>query len=282
MRRARALLGTYVEIAAEGLPGAALVRAVNAAFDAVELVQKLMSFHDPESNLTSLNRRAAIEPVEVHLWTARVIRHALALFHATDGLFDCAVGSELLRWELLPDHGFAHARTGRLSAVRFVDDNRIVFDTAIAIDLGGIAKGFAVDRAVAVLRRHGVCSAVVSAGGDLRVFGTEAHPIYIRDPLDSAVVRQAGLLQNGAIATSSAAATIKFVGGSEVSALVSPQTRQPLLDRNAYSVIARTCVVADALTKVLAQVGNTDAPCFRRLGATGLITIPTGAKPLAA
>jgi len=271
-----------VEIAVEGLPDSALDRAVNAAFSAVELVQRLMSFHDPDSDLSSLNRHAAIETVEVHPWTARVIRRALAFFHATDGLFDCAIGSELMCWELLPDHGFGAAQSGRLSAVRFVSDNRIVFDAPIVIDLGGIAKGFAVDRAIAVLRRHGVRTAVVNAGGDLRVFGHEPYPIYIRDPLDPSVIRQAGLLRNGAIATSSAMETLKVLSGAKVSALVSAATREPLIDHNAYSVIAATCVVADALTKVLAQVRKSDAPCLRRLGATGLITIPAIAQPIAA
>ncbi len=277
MRRARPLLGTVVEIAAEGLPDSSLDRAVNAAFSAVELVHRLMSFHDPESDLSWLNRRAAIEPVEVHPWTAGVIRRALALFHATDGLFDCAIGAELLRWELLPDHGLAGARSGKLSAVRFMSKHRIMFDAPVAIDLGGIAKGFAVDRAVAVLRRHGVPTAVVNAGGDLRGFGQTAHPIHIRDPLDPSVIRHAGSLRNGAIATSSATETLAVVSKRKVSALVSATTREPLTDCNAYSVIAATCVVADALTKVLAQVKRTDTPCFQRLGATGLITIPAGA-----
>lgn len=280
MRRARPLLGTTVEIFADGQPQALLDRAVTAAFSAIELVQKRMSFHDPDSDLTLLNRRAAIEPVGVHPWTARVIRCALRLFHATDGLFDCAIGSELLRWGLLPDHGFAGVRSCRLSAVRFVAKNRIIFDAPIAIDLGGIAKGFAVDRAVALLRRAGVRTAVVNAGGDLRVFGDEAHPIYIRDPV-CAAPRPAGLLQNGAIATSSAEQTRKVIRGAAVSALVSAVTREPIVDRNAYSVIATTCVVADTLTKVLAQVRRTDAPCLHRLGATGLITAPAGAEPSA-
>jgi thiamine biosynthesis lipoprotein len=296
MRRARPLLGTCVEITAEPPPcpppqagkgksihpppltdedregGSALDRAANAAFDAVELVQRLMSFHEPESDLSRLNRRAAIEPVNVHPWTARVIGRALALFYATDGLFDCAIGAELLRWQLLPDHDFALMRTGRSSAIRFVSKNRIAFDAPIVIDLGGIAKGFAVDRAVAALRRHGVRRGVVNAGGDLRVFGQVAHPVHIRDPRDPRVLRHAGWLRNGAIATSSAAQTLKVAHGREVSALVSAATREPLVDRAAYSVVAATCVVADALTKVLAQVKNTDIPCFRRLGAIGLIT----------
>jgi FAD:protein FMN transferase len=279
MRRARPVLGTLVEIAAEGSPGPSLDRAINAAFGAVELVHRLMSFHDPESDLSRLNQRAAIEPVEVHPWTARVIRRALALFHATDGLFDCAIGAELLRWELLPDHGLAGARSGKLSAVRFISKDRIMVDAPVAIDLGGIAKGFAVDRAIAVLRRHGVATAVVNAGGDLRGFGQTAHPIHIRDPLDPAVLRHAGSLRNGAIATSSAAETLTIVRNRKVSALVSATTREPLTDCNAYSVIAATCVVADALTKVLAQVKRTDAPCLARLGATGLITRPAGGNP---
>jgi FAD:protein FMN transferase len=279
MIRARPLLGTYVEVTAEGLPHSLLDRAVNAAFDAVELVQKLMSFHDPESDLSRLNRLAAIEPIEVHPWTVRVIGHALALYYATDGLFDCTIGAELLGWDLLPDHGFAHVQSGPSSAIQIVSKNCIVFQAPVAIDLGGIAKGFAVDRAIAVLRGHGVRTAIVNAGGDLRAFGAEARLIHIRDPLDRAATRPAGFLSNGAIATSSAAETLKVVHGTRVSALVHAETREPITDCNAYSVIAPSCAVADALTKVLAQIKQTDIPCFRHLGATGFITVP--ANPLA-
>lgn len=280
MIRARPLLGTYVEVTAEGLPQPRLDRAVNAAFDAIELVQKLMSFHDPGSDLSRVNRLAAIEPVDVHPWTARVISRALALHRATDGLFDCTVGAELLRWDLLPDHGFAHVQSGRSSAIAMVATNRIALLAPVAIDLGGIAKGFAVDRAIAVLRRHGVRTAVVNAGGDLRAIGPEPRLIHIRDPLDRATARPAGLLANGAIATSSPAETLKISRGSRVSALICAQTREPITDCNAYSVLAPTCCVADALTKVLAQVKHSDIPCFRRLGATALITAP--ANPAAA
>src|SRR5258706_11734895 len=160
MRRARPLLGTLVEIAAEGLPDSSLDHAANAAFSAVELVHKLMSFHDPDSDLSRLNRRAAIEPVEVHPWTAGVIRRALALFHATDGLFDCAIGAELMRWELLPDHGLAGARSGKLSAVCLVSNDSILFDPPVAIYLGGIPKGLTADRSGAVLGRPGVPTAL--------------------------------------------------------------------------------------------------------------------------
>jgi FAD:protein FMN transferase len=270
MRRQRPLLGTFVEIDAEGLPGHELERAVEAAFAAVALVGRLMSFHDPDSDLSAINRAAAVAPVAVHPWTARVISRALALHRATDGLFDCAIASELVRWNLLPDHGPV-AATATMAAARLLRDNQIMFETPLTLDLGGIAKGFAVDRAVAVLRRHGVRAAVVNAGGDLRAIGPPV-PIHLRDPVDPSAVRFAGMLQNGAIATSSAAATLTRFGSGQVSALVRAPTRRPIIDRDAFSVIAGSCMVADALTKVLAQLRQPDAACFRRLGAVGFIT----------
>ncbi len=173
-----------------------------------------------------------------------------------------------MRWKLLPDHP-AGPVTGPATkaAVRLLPGNRVTFDTPLALDLGGIAKGFAVDRAVAVLRRHGIRAAVVNAGGDLRAIGP-AVPIHLRDPVDPSAVRFAGML------TSSAAATLTRVGAGLVSALVRAPARQPIIDCDAYSVIAGSCTVADALTKVLAQSRQPGAPCFARLGAIGFITPP--------
>jgi thiamine biosynthesis lipoprotein len=273
MRRARPLLGTYVEIEAEGLLDAALQSAIEAAFEAVELTQNLMSFHDPDSDLSRLNRRAPFEPVKAHPWTERVLRRAMSLFLATDGLFDCAVGYELARWGLLPNAGLGRIESGSLADVRISPDGRVEFAARIALDFGGVAKGFAVDRAIAVLRRHGVRRAMVNAGGDMRVIGEE-RLIYIRHPATPGLLSPAGLLRNGAIATSGAAATRKRMGGREVSALVSSRTRAALIDDAGYSVAAPTCLVADALTKVLAQVKRTDAIYFKRFGAMALITPP--------
>jgi thiamine biosynthesis lipoprotein len=274
MRRQRPLLGTFVEIDAEGSPGRQLERAIDAAFAAVALVGRLMSFHDPDSDLSAINRAAAVAPVAVHPWTARVISRALALHRATDGLFDCAIASELVRWKLLPDHPVGPV-TGpaTMTALRLLPGNRVGFDMPLALDLGGIAKGFAVDRAVAALRRHGIRAAVVNAGGDLRAIGP-AVPIHLRDPVDPSAVRFAGMLQNGAIATSSAAATLTRFGAGQASALVRARTRRPIVDCDAYSVIAGSCMVADALTKVLAQSRQPGAPCFARLGAVAFITPP--------
>jgi thiamine biosynthesis lipoprotein len=267
---------------ADGIAEGALERAVNAAFAAVTLVHRLMSFHEPDSDLSRLNRNAATEPVAVHPWTAAVLRWARMLFHATDGLFDCAVGHDLAGLGLLPAHDLGPGEAGDFSAVKLLPGNRFAFAARIALDLGGIAKGFAVDRAIAVLRAHGVREALVNAGGDLRVIGRTAQPIYIRHPTEPSHLVLAGSLQNGAIATSSPVATLNVVGGREASALIAAPTRTPIVERASYSVVAPTCVVADALTKVLAQVGRADAPYFERFGASAIIIPASAAERKAA
>jgi len=269
MRRSRPLLGTFVEVEASGLAEPALERAVTRAFDAIERVHRLMSFHDPESDISRLNRHAAFSPVTVDPWTAKVLRKARVLFEATDGLFDCAVGYEAIQRGLLPSQDLRHVERGTFSAVEFLADNRVRFSAPIALDLGGIAKGFAVDRAIAVLRAQGVGEALVNAGGDMRVMGGTAQPVYIRCPGANGHVVQAGLLRNAAIATSSAAATQRK---GNVQRLGSPASATSPAEESAYSVVAPTCLLADALTKVLLQVGNSGTCYFAKFGATAFVT----------
>jgi thiamine biosynthesis lipoprotein len=271
MRRARPLLGTYVDIEATGCPDPVLARAVNAAFAAVARVHRLMSFHEAGSDVSRLNRHAACEPVSVDGWTATVLRQARRFFEATDGLFDCAVGHELMQRGLLPSQDLDQVERGSFSAVELLPGNRVRFSARIAIDLGGIAKGFAVDRAIATLRGHGVREAVVNAGGDMRVMGQTPRPIHVRCPIDDPCLVPAGLLQNGAMATSSAMTTV-VKGGPKLAGRSGSMRGASGLDRKAYSVVAPTCLLADALTKVLVQVGDIDADYFGRFGASAFIT----------
>jgi len=272
MRRARPLLGTYVEIEASGAAAPVLERAVAAAFEAVARVHRLMSFHDAGSDAARLNRRAAYGSVSVDRWTATVLHRARRLFEAIHGLFDCAVGHELMQRGLLPLLHLAQVEPGTFAAVELLPDNRVRFSARIAIDLGGIAKGFAVDRAIATLRGHGVREAVVNAGGDMRVMGETAQPIHIRCPAEDDCLVPAGLLQNGALATSNSLATVAR-GQAQFSRRSAPaRSGATGADRNAYSVVAPTCLLADALTKVLVQVGDIDADYFRHFGACAFIT----------
>lgn len=271
MKRARPLLGTIVAIEVDDTGPTIAERAIAAAFDAVALVQRLMSFHDAASDIGRINREAFRASVSVHPWTARVLRQAQAFHSSSEGLFDCAVGFELMRRELLPPGDLDHVSAGDFNAVRLLADRYVRLTAPVAIDLGGIAKGFAVDRAIAALRASGIRNATVNAGGDLRVMGDVDQTIYVHVP--GGGLRPAGYLRNGAIASSSSAATVSRSGATRSSGSGT--------DGRTYSVVAQHCIVADALTKILVQTNEPEHPCFARFGATAFIS-GEEAKPRAA
>jgi thiamine biosynthesis lipoprotein len=103
IRRARPLLGTFVEITAAHAP--ALEAAVEAAFAAVATVHRLMSFHEPDSDVGRLNRHAAADAVRIHDWTYEVLEVALDIHHCSGGTFDITVAPALQALGLLPRDG---------------------------------------------------------------------------------------------------------------------------------------------------------------------------------
>ncbi len=266
-------MGTFVEIAILDAGGSRDAgAAVQTAFAAVERVASSMSFHDAASDLSRLNRRAHAGPVRVDPWTMQVLRLARALFDATDGRFDCTVGFDLVDAGLLPAHGprIASRERASFADVSLQDDDTVRFARPLAIDLGGLAKGFAVDRAVDVLRSHGVASAVVNAGGDLRVLGSTPVPIHVRRLDPTPTLHYAGTLADGAFASSSA-----YRPGVDTaqcpSALIDTAGGRPIDGRRTYSVVAPTCAIADGLTKALASAGRLDDRCREAFGAVPMI-----------
>lgn len=269
MNAMRPLLGTYVRIQVRGAPPAGSALAVNAAFDAIALVQARMSAFDPDSDLGRIQRFAHRQAVAVHPWTYEVLQLAQHLHAQSGGLFDPGVAPQLAAWGLLPEGRCGPA--GSSIAQLILQDGQVRSDGPCHLDLGGIAKGFAVDRAIDALQAHGVRCASVNAGGDLRVIGPEAQAIYLRQPHRSQPV-WAGMLQDGACATSAIYFSQQTHEGQPISALVHPKRRQALQSQDSFSVLAPLCAVADALTKVLALSRQVALPCFAHFGAHALIT----------
>jgi len=257
--RARPLLGTYVEICCEHTSQSAL----QDAFVAVETVHRLMSFHAASSELTKLNRNAHRYAVAVHPWTWRVL-HACQWFHReSDGLFDPTIAPQLVNAGSLPapsnDSPDADAS---FADVKFLDQRRVKFGRPLWIDLGGIAKGFAVDVAIATLRARGVRQATVNAGGDLRVIGSEPAEIWLRDPRDPTKLVATGTLRNGACATSG-----NYFGEYAGAWRIVTKSTNTKPRRASVSVIAKRCLWADALTKVVALGETAARPLLHRLQA---------------
>lgn len=259
-RRMRPLLGTYVEIGTAFLPGHA-ENAVTAAFAAIETVQRLLSFHDPDSDLSRVNRSAG-EPVDLHPLSVRVLRLARGMTRASGGLFNCTVGGALVRSGVLLDHGGPAALDhGAADDIEIcVRRRQVRLRRPLRITLDGIAKGYAVDYAVRVLKSRGVDTGWINAGGDLRVFGEMALPVR-RVPNNEGCT-WLGRLRETAIATS----VVRRIPDSRYpGCIVAGGAATPA--EGVWSVASATAWRADALTKVAALAEDASRePLVRRLG----------------
>jgi FAD:protein FMN transferase len=173
IRRCRPLLGTFAEVAAFGRKAADLERGIDAAFAAVEKVCRLMSYHNPQSDVSRMNREAFPKSVVVDPWTWRVVQAAQQFAEESDGTFNITITPSLISWRYLPRLGYRFDRAATWRHIFLRENHRVFFCPQLIVDLGGIAKGFAVDRAVDALKENGVENGIVNAGGDLRVFGTD-------------------------------------------------------------------------------------------------------------
>ena len=269
MTRCKPLLGTYVEIAIDCDDGQT---AISNAFTAIQTTQDLMGFHNPQSELSRINHHAHSEAVEVHAWTAQVLKIAKEIYEQSSGLFNCGIGHRLVEAGLLPRHiNYANHDLGGIEDIHFLAPDLVKCNRPVCLDLGGIAKGFAVDMAVRVLKSEGIQSGMVNAGGDLRVFGNVSRAIQVRHPESPDTVVEIGSLQNGAIATSGTYFTHR---DQQLSHIINPfatfSSEAHAQICGSYSILADECVYADALTKVLALSNNTNHPCFAHFSARAL------------
>jgi FAD:protein FMN transferase len=255
LRRARPLLGTFVEIHARASIEGRLKRGIDAAFAAIGEIHRLMSFHDLASDVSRLNGGAFRKSMRVHAWTWEVLTRAQDFAQRSGGAFDITIAPLLSGWGYLP-HIYPVDDRATFRDVILKPHNTVRFRRRLSIDLGGIAKGFAVDRAVECLRRGGLESGVVNAGGDLRAFGSRSQEVYLRDPTAPGKIAGVVSLRNRAIATSGVYFTRRTREHSPVSPLVNGRSRQPHVRDISAAVSAAECVTADALTKVVLAQGD--------------------------
>ncbi len=231
--RARPLLGTLVEIQAGACQGDILNAAISRAFELIEQVHQSMSCQSMDSTLNRLNQALPGHWIELDRHCLRVLRAAEQVRRRTGGLFDPrlpAGSSEPASPLLLEQRGL-----------------RVRKSSPEPICLDGIAKGYAVDLAVAELKRWGVRQACVNAGGDLRVFGAAEVPVLVPDP--RAPERAAALVRlcDQAMATSASC-------DGQVGMMRHPA---PTIWEGNWSVTvaAPSAMLADALTKVVVGSG---------------------------
>jgi len=245
--------------------------AAEAAFQRIKQLNDIMSDYDPDSELSQLSQSSGQGlqvAVSSELWF--VLKRALELSERSNGAFDVTVGPFVNLWRRarrqhqLPEPArLAQARQSvgyqrmRLNAEAHTVE---LLAPNMRLDLGGIAKGYAVDEALKTLRDHGIQHALVEGGGDVGVSDPPPGKKGWRFDLSSLDVTNAPpdrylLLKDSAISTSGDLYQRLEIDGKRYSHIVDPRTGIGLTDHSLVSVIARDSITADSLTKVVSVLG---------------------------
>ncbi|MFM7024657.1 MAG: FAD:protein FMN transferase [Limnohabitans sp.] len=243
--RARPLLGTMVTI---GVPTCAhepqTFEAVQEALAIVAHVGRVMSAHDPQSDLGRMAMARPGEVLTVDAHTTAVLRAAQYWTRQSAGAFNPVRAARVLARQQRRAGLSTETPAGvNLDDVTILADTQVKMAAAVPIDLGGIAKGYAVDRAIEVLVRHGLRQAIVNAGGDIRAWGDKGFAVDVRHAghgLRDRALAWPYRLRQQAMATSVA----------DVQATDFVRTSQTgRAGWTSATVIAPDCMSADALTK---------------------------------
>jgi len=256
-------MGTDVSIEAIGMDAVALDAALLAAEAELRRVEDVMtSWRD--SPLTRINARAGEGPVPIDPELARMVGRGLAVGELTGGAFDVTFASVGKLWDFkaeppeLPSQEHIDAALAAVGYQRVgldLDAGTIELPAGTRLGLGGIAKGYGVDRAMAVLLERGIEHGIVNAGGDMKVLGTElGQPwrIAIAHPRDRGNVLAMVPLANTCMVTSGDYERFFEHEGKRYHHILDPRTGYPATGAMSATVIAPDAAFADALATALA------------------------------
>jgi FAD:protein FMN transferase len=289
----RLSMGCVYGIAAYSPGDDALPRFLDEALDEVDRIDRLMSHYRADSPLSELNRRAADDAVAVDRELFEFLVQAIGYSHESDGAFDVTVGPLMKAWGFFRGDGrvpapaeLAEARTRvGYGHVRLDPATRTVrFDTpGVELDLGGIAKGYAVDRAIALLRARGVTAALVSAGGSTVYAlgappGQDAWTVSVQDPLTTGRVALTVALRDRALSIAGASEKFFERGSTRYAHIMDPRTGRPVRDVLAVAIVAPSGTAGDALDDAVFVKGVTGSSSYlkRYAGAEAYLFLPAG------
>ena len=264
IRRSQLIMGTVVEIVAGGQELAVLESAVDAAFAEITRLDKLLSRYHQKSEVTRLAESDRGSKVSAE--TIAVIALGLDVAERSGGAFDLTLGKLKALWgfdqemPIVPDHAALSIALNGIGPTALSLQGQQVNKRAphLQVDLGGIAKGYAVDRAIAVLKEHGVSSAAVNAGGDMYLLGQRpgrSWRIGIQHPRQKDTVLETVQVHDQAVVTSGDYERFFEQDGVRYHHIFDPQTGLPARDCQSVTIIAGSVALGDALATAVFVLG---------------------------
>jgi thiamine biosynthesis lipoprotein len=266
--------------------------AISEAYGELERLGRLLNFYADDSELTAINRNAGIKPVRVSPDTLEIVQAAVYAGEQTEGGFDVTVGPIVKLWdfneETLPD------AASIAEQLPFVGYRNIVVDAAastvflrkagVQMDLGGIIKGFAADKAIAVLKKNGIEGGIVAVAGDIRVFGRQpdGRPWRVgvqnpRQKREDDVLLASLNLEDKGISTSGDYQRYFIRDGVRYHHLLNPKTGFPESHCQSVTVIAPAATLTDPFATGIFVMGpKKGLAVLERLGMAGIIVDQNG------
>jgi thiamine biosynthesis lipoprotein len=243
--------------------------AITAAYDEIARLETVLDRNEADSDVAKINMAAGESAVGVSDVTLEVIKLALETGRLTSGAFDITVAPVLDLWGFgtgnveIPEEDKLQAALQRVDfkQVQLNSEESRVFLTEdmMKIDLGGIAKGFIVDRAVEVLRQAGVTSGSIDAGGDIRVIGEKPGGlpwrIGIRNPRERRELVAVVEIKDGAVVTSGDYERFFMHEGERYHHIINPATGMPARGVISVTIVANDAFTADALSTAVFVMG---------------------------
>lgn len=267
-------------------------RLLSDAVRPLERVVRAMDTYRPDSEISRLNRLGAQEAVTLSADAMRVMRRSVQFSELTGGAFDVTYAPLRTLWreaqkeEKLPSQeAVDRARAAVGSALLVLEQSTARFERpGMEVDLGGIAKGYAIDLAAETMLAQGVAGGIVEVGGDLRVIGRRQNEqkwrVQIRDPRPGTHEPMFLRLADAAVCTSGDYARCFTVSGRRFSHIVDPRTGRPVEGVSSATVVAPDATTADALATAISVLGSREGTRLveHLPGVECMIVMRTGGK----
>jgi thiamine biosynthesis lipoprotein len=285
------VMGTVAWVTIYGLGDEEAEAAAGDAVRELHRVESMMSNWKRNSEISRLNRESDGKPYNISRELYHVIERSLHYSRVTSGAFDITSRPIVQLWGF--QGGSAHLpseaeiaealqRVGYRKIMLDGESTSIIMPPAMELDLAGIAKGYGVDRAVIMLKNHGVERALVNLGGNIYALGTppgeKGWPVGIRDPRGGRSVAGSLLLVDEAVATSGNYENYVEIEGAIYGHIIDPRAGRPVSHVLSVTVVAPTALEADALSTGLFVLGpeSGERTISQLEGINALFAIPNG------
>ena len=273
--RTKVLMDTLVRIEVFDKDREKAHKAIDMAFSEFEHLDQTFSHYLPNSEVSGINQNAGRNPSLVSDDVFAVLQRSIHFSKISKGTFDVTVGAISQLWDFtgeepkIPDRDTIEENLEHVGyeKIRIDDEQHVVLsDSGMAIDFGGIAKGYAVDRAIHILKERGVTSSLVDAGGDIGLLGSkpngEPWRIGIQHPRDMRKMIAVLEIDSGNVATSGDYERFFHQDGRRYHHILDPKTGWPAQGCMSATVLTNTAMDADMLATSIFVLGPDEGLAF--------------------